>query len=341
MAKISVIGSGFTGTTTAFMLAMKGLGDIVLLDTQANENPTKGKALDIMEAGPLTRSSVRVTGTSDYQDTLDSDVVVITAGIARKPGMSRNELCDINAGIVTHVVRQVVQHSPHSTLIILSNPVDIMTYVAFKESGFKRNRVIGQSGVLDSARFRYFVASELKVSAEDVTGFVLGVHGDDMVPLVRYCSVHGIPIQQLLPEAEIEKIMERTRQAGSEIVNLLGNGSAYYAPAAALTEMIESILLDKHRVMPCIVHLEGELGYQDLVLNVPAVIGRQGVEKILPIDLLPEEEDLIERSVASIRRGIDSVWAGKKTIASIEKQRRKGNNTHIGKRCGCFQVKGE
>jgi malate dehydrogenase len=219
-----VIGAGFTGTTTAFMLAMKGLGDVVLLDTQANENPTKGKALDIMEAGPLLRSSVRVTGTANYEDTAGSDVVIITAGIARKPGMSREELYDINAGIVTDAVRQVVRYSPESILVILSNPVDIMTYIALKESGFTRNRVIGQSGVLDTARFRYFVANELNVAAEDVTGFVLGVHGNDMVPLVRYCSVHGIPVEQLLNEDKIQKIIERTRHAGAEIVNLLGNG---------------------------------------------------------------------------------------------------------------------
>jgi len=309
--KISVIGAGFTGTTTAFMLAMKGLGDIVLLDTQAKENPTKGKALDMMEASPLIRSSVKVTGTSNYEDTADSDVIVITAGIARKPGMSREELCDINAEIVTNVVRQVVRYSPESILIILSNPVDIMTYIALKESGFTRNRVIGQSGVLDTARFRYFVASELNISPVDVTGFVLGVHGDDMVPLVRYCSVNGIPIQQLLSEDKIEKVIKRTRHAGAEIVNLLGDGSAYYAPAAALTEMIESVLQDQHRVMPCIVHLEGELGYSDLVLNVPAVIGIQGVERVLSLDLLPEEKKLIDRAVASVRRGINSILAEK------------------------------
>lgn len=314
--KISVIGAGFTGTTTAFMLAMKGLGDIVLLDTQANENPTKGKALDIMEAGPLIRSSVRVTGTANYEDTAGSDVVIITAGIARKPGMSRDELGDINAGIVTDAVRQVVRYSPESILIILSNPVDIMTYIALKESGFPRNRVIGQSGVLDTARFRYFVADELNVSSEDVTGFVLGVHGNDMVPLVRYCSVRGIPVEQLLSEDKIQEIIERTRHAGAEIVDLLGNGSAYYAPASALTQMVESIVLDQRRVMPCIVYLEGELGYADLVFNVPAIIGWQGVEKILALDLLPEEKKLIDRSAASVRRGIDSVLERESSLIS-------------------------
>ncbi len=305
--KISVIGAGFTGTTTAFMLAMRELGDIVLLDIKSKEDPTKGKALDIMEAGPLTGSGVRVTGTSNYEETAGSDVVIITAGIARKPGMSRDELCDINAGIVKNAIRRVVRYSPDSILIILSNPVDIMTYIALKESGFQRNRVIGQSGVLDTARFRYFVADELDVSSEDVTGFVLGVHGNDMVPLVRYCSVHGIPVQQLLNEDKIQKIVERTRHAGAEIVNLLGNGSAYYAPASALTQMVESIVLDQRRVMPCIVYLEGELGYKDLVLNVPAVIGMQGVEKIFAIDLLPEEKELIDRSAAAVQRGIDYI----------------------------------
>ncbi|SHN56968.1 malate dehydrogenase [Desulfitobacterium chlororespirans] len=309
--KISIVGAGFTGTTTAFMLAMKGIGDIVLLDTPAKEHPTQGKALDIMEASPLTRSSVRVTGTSNYEKTADSDIIIITAGMARKPGMSREELCDINAEIVIDAVQKVVAYSPKGILIILSNPVDLMTYIALKASGLARHRVIGQSGVLDTARFRFFVADELNVAPEDVTGFVLGAHGDDMVPLVRYCSVQGIPLRQLLSDDAIGKIMERTRHAGSEIVNLLGNGSAYYAPAAALTQMVESILLNKRHVLPCIIKLEGELGYHDLVLNVPAVIGLQGVEKILAIDLQLEERELIDRSVAAVRHGIDSVLKGK------------------------------
>lgn len=303
--KISIIGAGFTGTTTAFMLAMRGLGHVVLLDIPSNENSVRGKALDIMEASPLIHSSVRVTGTADYKETADSDIVIVTAGIARKPGMSRDELSHINTGIVTEVVRKVIRYSPNCILIILSNPVDLMTYIALETSGFARNRVIGQSGVLDTARFRFFVADELNMSTEDITGLVLGVHGDEMVPILRYCTVQGIPIRQLLTEDKIQKIIDRTRHAGTEIVNLLGNGSAYYAPASALIQMVEAILLDQHRVMPVIVYLDGEFGYEDLVLNVPAVIGNKGVEKILEIDLLPEEKKWLDCSAASVRRSID------------------------------------
>ena len=305
--KVSVVGAGFTGATTALMVAMKELGDVVLVDIPQLEDPTKGKALDMLEAMPVIGKDVHIIGTSSYEDTANSDLVIITAGMARKPGMSRDDLVTTNANIVKSVTEQVVKFSPNTVLIILSNPVDAMTYVAYKASGFPKNRVIGQAGVLDTARFRTFVAEELSISVEDVSGFVLGVHGDDMVPLVRYSYAGGIPLEKLLPKERIEQIVERTRKGGGEIVNLLGNGSAYYAPAASLTEMAEAILKDKRRVIPSIAYLEGELGYQDLFLGVPTVLGGNGIEKILEIDLLPEEREALDRSAESVRNVIKVV----------------------------------
>lgn len=305
--KVSVVGAGFTGATTALMVAMKELGDVVLVDIPQLEDPTKGKALDMLEAMPVIGKDVHIIGTSSYEDTANSDLVIITAGMARKPGMSRDDLVTTNANIVKSVTEQVVKFSPNAVLIILSNPVDAMTYVAYKASGFPKNRVIGQAGVLDTARFRTFVAEELSISVEDVSGFVLGVHGDDMVPLVRYSYAGGIPLEKLLPKERIEQIVERTRKGGGEIVNLLGNGSAYYAPAASLTEMAEAILKDKRRVIPSIAYLEGELGYQDLFLGVPTVLGGNGIEKILEIDLLPEEREALDRSAESVRSVIKVV----------------------------------
>ncbi|MCL6444127.1 MAG: malate dehydrogenase [Alicyclobacillus sp.] len=308
--KISVIGAGFTGATTAFMLAMKELGDVVLLDIPQLENPTKGKALDMLEATPVVGTDVHVIGTSSYDDTANSDLVIITAGVARKPGMSRDDLVNTNAGIVRSVTEQVAKFSPNTIIIVLSNPVDAMTYVAYKASGFPKNRVIGQAGVLDTARFRTFVADELSVSVEDVFGFVLGVHGDDMVPLVRYSNVGGIPLDKLLPKDRIDAIVERTRKGGGEIVNLLGNGSAYYAPAASLVEMAEAILKDKRRVIPSIAYLEGEFGYHNLFLGVPTVLGGNGIERIIEIDLLPEEKAALDKSAESVRN-VMNVVAGR------------------------------
>lgn len=305
--KISVIGAGFTGATTAFMLGLKELGDVVLLDIPQLENPTKGKALDMQEALPVVGSDVHVIGTASYEDTANSDLVIITAGIARKPGMSRDDLVNTNAGIVKSVTEQVVKFSPNAVLLILSNPVDAMTYVAYKTSGFPKNRVIGQAGVLDTARFNAFVADELSVSVEEVSGFVLGVHGDDMVPLVRYSNVGGIPLEKLLPKERIDAIVERTRKGGGEIVNLLGNGSAYYAPAASLTQMAEAILKDKRRVLPSIAYLEGEYGYKDLFLGVPTILGGNGIEQILQVDLLPEEKAALDQSAQSVRNVIQIV----------------------------------
>jgi len=300
--KISVIGAGFTGATTAFLLAAKELGDVVLLDIPSLENPTKGKALDMLEAMPVLGSDARVVGTSNYEDTAGSDLVIITAGLPRKPGMSRDDLVNTNANIVKSVTEQVVTHSPDACLIVLSNPVDAMTYVAYQTSGFPKQRVIGQAGVLDTARFNAFVAMELGVSVEDVHGFVLGVHGDDMVPLVRYANVGGVPLEKLLPKERIDAIVERTRNGGGEIVSLMGNASAYYAPAASLLQMAESILKDKRRVLPAIAYLEGEYGYRDLTLGVPTVLGKGGIERILELELLPEEKAALDKSAESVRR---------------------------------------
>lgn len=299
--KISVIGAGFTGATTALFLAQKELGDVVLLDIPQLENPTKGKALDMLEATPVLGVDANIVGTSNYEDTKDSDLVIITAGVARKPGMSRDDLVNTNAGIVKSVTEQVVKYSPNCFIIVLSNPVDAMTYVAHKVSGFPKNRVIGQSGVLDTARFRTFVAQELNVSVEDVTGFVLGGHGDDMVPLIRYSFAGGIPLEKLISKDRIDAIIERTRKGGGEIVNLLGTGSAYYAPAASLAQMAEAILKDKKRILPAIALLEGEYGYENLYMGVPTLLGGNGIEKVYELELTAEEKAALDKSAESVR----------------------------------------
>ncbi|OBZ12142.1 malate dehydrogenase [Bacillus sp. FJAT-27264] len=299
--KITIVGAGFTGATTALMLAQKELGNVVLLDIPQLENPTKGKALDMMEASPVQRFDSQITGTSSYEDAADSDIVIITAGIARKPGMSRDDLVNTNAGIVKSVCENVKRVAPESIVIILSNPVDAMTYVAYKTLGFPKNRVIGQSGVLDTARYCTFIAEELDVSVEDVRGFVLGGHGDDMVPLVRYSSVGGIPIDTLIPAERIEAIVHRTRVGGGEIVNLLGNGSAYYAPAASLVQMTEAILKDKKRIIPVIALLEGEYGYDNLFMGVPTRLGAGGIEQIFELELTSEEKAALDKSAESVR----------------------------------------
>ncbi|MCM3725378.1 malate dehydrogenase [Neobacillus cucumis] len=299
--KISVIGGGFTGATTAFLLAQKELGDVVLVDIAPMENPTKGKALDMLEASPVQGFDANVTGTSNYEDTRDSDIVVITAGIARKPGMSRDDLVQTNQKVMKSVTQEIVKYSPNCTIVVLTNPVDAMTYTVFKESGFPKNRVIGQSGVLDTARFRTFVAQELNVSVKDVTGFVLGGHGDDMVPLVRYSYAGGIPLETLISKDRLDAIVERTRKGGGEIVNLLGNGSAYYAPAASLVEMCEAILKDQRRVLPSIAYLEGEFGYEGIYLGVPTILGANGIEKVIELDLTAEEKAALDKSAESVR----------------------------------------
>ncbi|WP_044894528.1 malate dehydrogenase [Bacillus alveayuensis] len=299
--KISVIGAGFTGATTAFILAQKELGDVVLVDIPQLENPTKGKALDMLESSPVLGFDANIIGTSDYRDTADSDIVVITAGIARKPGMSRDDLVTTNQKIMKAVTKEVVKYSPNCYIIVLTNPVDAMTYTVYKESGFPKNRVIGQSGVLDTARFRTFVAQELNLSVKDITGFVLGGHGDDMVPLVRYSYAGGIPLEKLIPKERLDAIVERTRKGGGEIVNLLGNGSAYYAPAASLVEMVEAIIKDQRRVLPAIAYLEGEYGYEGIYLGVPTILGGNGLEKVIELELTEEEKAALAKSVESVK----------------------------------------
>ncbi|WP_077214215.1 malate dehydrogenase [Bacillus dakarensis] len=299
--KISVIGSGFTGATTAFLLAQKELGDVVLVDIPQMENPTKGKALDMLEASPVQGFDANITGTANYEDTKDSDIVVITAGIARKPGMSRDDLVQTNQKVMKAVTSEIVKYSPNCTIVVLTNPVDAMTYTVFKESGFPKNRVIGQSGVLDTARFRTFVAQELNISVKDITGFVLGGHGDDMVPLVRYSYAGGIPLETLIAKDRLEAIVERTRKGGGEIVNLLGNGSAYYAPAASLVEMCEAILKDQRRILPSIAYLEGEYGYKGIYLGVPTILGANGIEKVIQLDLTAEEKAALDKSAEAVR----------------------------------------
>jgi malate dehydrogenase len=300
--KISVIGAGFTGATTALMLAQKELGDVVLVDIPQVEGHTKGKAWDMLESTPVQGVDSNIVGTTDYADTAGSDLVIITAGVARKPGMSRDDLVSTNAKIMKSVTQSVVEHSPNTIIIVLTNPVDAMTYEVFRTSGFPKNRVIGQSGVLDTARFRTFVAQELNVSVEDVTGFVLGGHGDDMVPLVRYSYVGGIPLEKWLPKDRIDAIVERTRKGGGEIVNLLGNGSAYYAPAASLVQMAEAILKDKRRILPAVAYLEGEYGYSDMFLGVPTLLGGNGLEKVIELELTDEEKQALDKSAESVRK---------------------------------------
>lgn len=299
--KISVIGGGFTGATTAFLLAQKELGDVVLVDIPQMENPTKGKALDMLEASPVQGFDANITGTSNYEDTADSDIVVVTAGIARKPGMSRDDLVQTNQKIMKSVAQEIAKHSPNCFIVVLTNPVDAMTYTIFKESGFPKNRVIGQSGVLDTARFRTFIAQELNLSVKDITGFVLGGHGDDMVPLVRYSYAGGIPLEMLISKERLEAIVERTRKGGGEIVNLLGNGSAYYAPAASLVEMCEAILKDQRRVLPSIAYLEGEYGYDGIYLGVPTILGANGIEKVIELELTADEKAALDKSAEAVR----------------------------------------
>jgi malate dehydrogenase len=299
--KISVIGGGFTGATTAFLIAQKELGDVVLVDIPQMENPTKGKALDMLEASPVQGFDANILGTSNYEDTKDSDVVVITAGVARKPGMSRDDLVQINQKVMKSVTQEIAKYSPNCFIVVLTNPVDAMTYTAFKESGFPKNRVIGQSGVLDTARFRTFVAQELNMSVKDITGFVLGGHGDTMVPLTRYSFAGGVPLETLIPKDRLDAIVARTRTGGGEIVNLLGNGSAYYAPAAALVEMTEAIVKDQRRVLPTIAYLEGEYGYDGVYLGVPTIVGGNGIEKIIELELAEDEKAALDKSYEAVQ----------------------------------------
>jgi malate dehydrogenase len=303
--KITIVGAGFVGATTAHWLAERELGDIVLLDIPATETMPKGKALDLEEAGPVVGYDTRITGTTDYADTKDSDIVVVTAGAARKPGMSREDLVGINQKIITEVAHNIGATSPNAIVIVVTNPLDTMAYLAYtilsKHYSFAKQRVIGQAGVLDSARMRTFIAQELGVSVRNTHAFVLGGHGDEMVPLVRYSTVAGIPITELLPADRIAAIVQRTRQGGAEIVNLLKTGSAYYAPGAAVAEMVEAILKDRKMILPCSAYLEGEYGLRDMFFGVPVKLGRAGIEQIIEIKLLPEEQEMLDKSAELVR----------------------------------------
>src|SRR5881275_471031 len=297
--KVTVVGSGNVGATAAHWMAAKELCDVVLIDIV--EGVPQGKGLDLLEAMPIEKRDAHVLGTNDYKDTAGSDIAVITAGIPRKPGMSRDDLLNTNYNIMKAVVGEVVKNSPNCIIIVVSNPLDAMAQAAFKMSGFPRERVIGMAGVLDSARFRTFIAEELKVSVENVTAFVLGGHGDTMVPLARYSTVAGIPITELMDRATIDRLVQRTRDGGAEIVKYLKTGSAYYAPSAAVTEMVEAILKDKKKILPCAAYLEGEYGIKGLFVGVPCKLGARGLEQIIEIKLTDEEQAALKKSAAAVK----------------------------------------
>ena len=297
--KVSIVGAGNVGATAAHWIASKELADVVLIDVV--EGIPQGKALDLLEAMPIEKRDVQVTGANDYAATANSDIVVITAGIPRKPGMSRDDLLHTNYKIMSDVVAKVVAQSPESILIIVSNPLDAMAQAAFKQSGFNRERVIGMAGILDSARFRTFIAQELNVSVENVTAFVLGGHGDTMVPLPRYSTVAGIPITELIAADRLAEIVQRTRDGGAEIVKHLKTGSAFYAPSAAAVEMVEAILKDKKKILPCAVYLQGEYGIDGYYVGVPCKLGAGGLEQIIEIKLTEEEDAALKKSADAVK----------------------------------------
>src|SRR5919199_729662 len=301
--KVTIVGSGNVGATAAHWIASKELADVVLIDIV--EGIPQGKGLDLLQSMPIEKRDAQITGTNDYKDTANSDIVVITAGIPRKPGMSRDDLLNTNYKIMQDVVGKVVENSPNCILIVVSNPLDAMAQAAFKLSGFPRERVIGMAGVLDSARFRTFIAEELNVSVENVTAFVLGGHGDTMVPLPRYSTVAGIPITDLLPKEKIDALVTRTANGGAEIVNFLKSGSAYYAPAASAVEMVEAILKDKKKILPCAAYLDGQYGVRGLYVGVPVKLGRGGVEQIIEIKLTPDEQAAFDKSAGAVRELVD------------------------------------
>lgn len=304
-AKITIVGAGNVGATTAHWAAARELGDIVLIDII--EGAPQGKALDLYEASPVEGFDCRVTGTNDYEDTRDSDVVVITAGVARKPGMSRDDLITTNAGIVGSVTNEITARSPGCILIVVSNPLDVMVTKAHMECGFPRERIMGMAGVLDSARFRAFISMELGVSVEDITATVLGGHGDSMVPLPRYSAVSGIPITTLMKPDRIEALVQRTRDGGAEIVNYLKTGSAFYAPGAAVAQMVEAILKDKKRILPCAALLEGEYGQEGVFMGVPVKLGAGGMEEVVELELTPEEKAAFDESADHVRELIKTL----------------------------------
>lgn len=305
--KVSIIGAGNVGATTAQRIAEGGLADVVLVDII--EGLPQGKGLDLAEAAPVVGHDARIVGSNGYDETAGSDIVVVTSGLARQPGMSRDDLLYKNAGIVRSVVQDAAARSPDAVLIVVTNPLDAMCHVAMEASGFPRERVIGMAGILDSARFRTFIAWELGVSVQDTHAFVLGGHGDTMVPLPRYSTVAGIPITELLPPERIEALVQRTRDGGAEVVALLKSGSAYYAPAAAVTEMVDAILNDRRRVLPCAAYLQGEYGIQGLFVGVPCVLGEGGLQRVIEIRLSDEERAAFEKSAAGVRELVDKLQA--------------------------------
>src|SRR5881628_1140147 len=303
--KVSIVGAGNVGATAGQRIVDKQLADVVLIDII--EGVPQGKALDLAESGPIEGYDCRLTGTNNYNDTANSDIVVITAGVPRKPGMSRDDLLKTNYGIVKGVTEQVVKNSPNSVIIVVSNPLDAMVQTAFRVSKFSKHRVIGMAGVLDSARFRTFIGMELNVSVENIHAFVLGGHGDTMVPLPRYSTVAGIPITELLDAATVARLVQRTRDGGAEIVKYLKTGSAYYAPSAAVTEMVEAILKDKKKILPCAAYLEGEYGIHGLFVGVPVKLGARGIEQIYQIKLNAGEQVMLNKSAASVQELVDVI----------------------------------
>ena len=302
--KISIIGAGNVGATTAHWIASKELGDVVLLDIV--EGMPQGKGLDLLESAPVEGFDVDVKGTNNYEDTKNSDIVIITSGVARKPGMSRDDLISINAKIIKDVAQNVAKHSPNAILIVVTNPLDAMVYVASKVSKFPHNRVMGMAGILDSTRFRTFIAKELDVSVEDVDAMVLGGHGDTMVPLPRYSTVNGVPITELMPQDRINALVDRTRNGGAEIVNLLKTGSAYYAPGAAVAEMVEAILKDKKRILPCAAYCDKEYNVGGYFVGVPVKLSRKGIEKVIELKLTDEEMEVFKKSVEHVKALVEA-----------------------------------
>jgi malate dehydrogenase len=303
--KVTVIGAGNVGATVAHRLADKQLADVVLIDIL--EGVPQGKALDLLEAGPIEGYDVKLLGTNDYKDTANSDVVVMTAGFPRKPGMSRDDLLKANYDVVKSAIEPAAKHSPNAILIVVTNPLDAMAQTAFRVSGFPKQRVVGMAGILDTARFRTFLAEALNVSVQNVQAFVLGGHGDTMVPVLSYTTVAGIPVSNLLPKGKLDAIVKRTRDGGAEIVKLLKTGSAYYAPSAAVVEMVDAIFNDRKKILPCAAYLEGEYGIKGLFVGVPVKLGAKGIEEIIEIKLTAEEQAALEKSAASVKELVEII----------------------------------
>ncbi|MEM8529818.1 MAG: malate dehydrogenase [Chloroflexota bacterium] len=303
--KITIIGAGFVGSTSAHWIASKELGDVVLLDIV--EGVPQGKGLDLLEAGPIEGFDVHIKGTNDYADTANSDIVVVTSGAPRKPGMSREDLIKINADITRDCITKSVALSPNATIIMVNNPLDTMAYLAKQVSGLPKNRVLGQAGVLDSARYRTFIAMEAGVSVEDVQATLMGGHGDEMVPLPRFTTIGGIPVTEFISQDRLDAIIQRTRKGGGEIVNLLKTGSAYYAPSAATVQMVEAVLRDKKRVIPCAAYLEGEYGLNDIYFGVPVILGANGVEKVIELSLTDAEMEEVKQSASAVSGSIETL----------------------------------